>query len=82
MVYILKKGYSPWIKRSGKLGGKGFLSKSSIKQHKILDKCVKEYGYKSCLSSRRGHPVDPDCILVLMKSRKIKNKYGIKLNEL
>jgi hypothetical protein len=70
--YSRKRGYSPWITRSGKLGGKGFLSKSSTVQHKLLDSCVKKYGYKSCLGS----------IMVLMKSRNIDINYGAKLTSL
>ena len=70
--YSIKKGYKPWITREGKLGGKGYLSKSSSVQQRLLDRCVKEYGYRSCLGS----------IMVLNRSRKLKKKYGAKLDKL
>jgi hypothetical protein len=66
------KGYKPWIKRKGKLGGKGFLSKSPSEEHKLLDKCVKKYGYRSCLGS----------VMVLSRSRAIQRSHGRKLNSL
>jgi len=37
--------------REGKLGGPGYLKKSAKERHKILNKCVKKYGYISCLRS-------------------------------
>jgi hypothetical protein len=46
-----KKWLSAAIRRKGKLGGKGFLSKSRAEQKRILDRCVDEYGYRSCLGS-------------------------------
>lgn len=63
---------SKWITRPGKLGGPGFLSKPSSEQHRLLNKCVKEYGYRSCLGS----------IMVLQRSRAINSAYGSKLNSL
>src|SRR3990172_4886132 len=66
------RGYKPWITRKGKLGGEGFLSKSASTQHKILDKCVKDWGYRSCLGS----------VMVLSRNKDIKVKYGAKLNAL
>jgi hypothetical protein len=63
---------SQWIIRPGKLGGPGFLSKSSSEQHRLLDKCVREYGYRSCLGS----------IMVLQRSRAINSAHGAKLNSL
>jgi hypothetical protein len=39
------------VKRPGKLGGKGFMSKPFAEQKKILRRCVREYGYRSCLGS-------------------------------
>jgi hypothetical protein len=66
------KGYNKWITRPGKLGGRGFLSKSSTEQHRLLDKCVKEYGYKSCLGS----------VLVLNRSQSIRRSYGTKIDKL
>lgn len=41
----------PWIQREGKLGGPGYLSKTAAARHKLLDSCVSEYGYASCLGS-------------------------------
>jgi hypothetical protein len=67
-----RSGSSQWITRPGKLGGPGFLSKSSKDQHRLLDKCVREYGYRSCLGS----------VMVLQRSRSINSKYGSKLNSL
>ena len=68
-----------WISRKGKLGGPGYLSKSDAERHKILDACVRKYGYRSCLGSvmvlrrplsQRGNPK-------LIKDRKyLVNKYG------
>jgi hypothetical protein len=37
--------------REGKLGGPGYLKKSAKARHAILNKCVKKYGYISCLRS-------------------------------
>ena len=61
-----------WITRPGKLGGKGFLKKPSDTQHKLLDRCVKKYGYLSCLRS----------VMVLNRNRKVKQKHGSKINKL
>ncbi len=63
---------SQWITRPGKLGGPGFLSKPSSEQHRLLNKCVREYGYRSCLGS----------IMVLQRSRAINSAHGAKLNSL
>jgi len=49
--YDARRGYRPWITRRGKLG-EGFLTKMSKKQRQdSLDRCVSEYGYRSCLGS-------------------------------
>ena len=37
------------IKRKGDLGGPGYLSKPAKERHKLLDKSVKKYGYRSTL---------------------------------
>jgi hypothetical protein len=66
------KQVKPWITRSGKLGGPGFLSKPSTVQYKLLDNCVKKYGYKSCLGS----------VIVLMRNQKIYKHYKTELMEL
>ena len=65
-----KKGYKPWITKSGKLGGPGFLERPRHEQLAILDACVPKYGYKSCLGS----------ILVLNRSKKIKKSHGRELD--
>jgi hypothetical protein len=39
------------IKHPGKLGGPGFLRKPLAAQKRIMDKCVQDWGYKSCLGS-------------------------------
>ena len=46
-----KKWIKGAIKRPGKLGGKGFMSKSVDQQHRIMNSCVGRYGYRSCLGS-------------------------------
>lgn len=49
--YDARRGYSPWIKRKGKLG-QGFLTTmTTAERKKALDRCVKNYGYRSCLGS-------------------------------
>lgn len=49
--YSAKKGYKPWIQRRGKLG-EGFLTNMTKKEReKSLDRCVRAYGYRSCLGS-------------------------------
>ncbi len=57
------KDDEPWIEREGKLGGPGYITRPKSQRHKILDQCVDEYGYRSCLGS----------ILVLMKNSGIKS---------
>jgi len=69
--YSKKKGYKPWITREGKLGGKGYLSKSTVSRRRILNRCVKNWGYRSCLGS----------IMVLNRSSTLRRKYGRKLDE-
>jgi hypothetical protein len=59
-------GTRPWITRKGKLGGPGFLTKSRSEQKALLDACVAEYGYRSCLGS----------ITVLERSTAIRAKHG------
>lgn len=61
-----------WITRPGKLGGIGFLSKSPQVQHRLLNKCVDEYGYRSCLGS----------LMVLNRNRSIKRRHGKKIDKL
>jgi hypothetical protein len=39
------------VKRPGKLGGKGFMSRPVSEQKSELDRCVRKYGYRSCLGS-------------------------------
>lgn len=63
---------SPWIHRNGKLGGKGFLSKPVSTQHSLLTKCVREYGYRSCLGS----------VMVLSRNRSIQRSHSAKINSL
>jgi hypothetical protein len=66
------KKYKPWIHSEGKLGGPGFLHRSRNSQKRILSKCVKKHGYKSCLGS----------IMVLERSRKLNKLHGSKLRSL
>ena len=63
------KSHKPWITRPGKLGGPGFLKGSKTRQLRSLRNCVKKYGYRSCLGS----------IMVLERSQKIRQKYGLRL---
>lgn len=66
-----KSKYS-WIKRKGKLGGPGFLSKSRKTQKRLIDKCKRRYGKRSCLGS----------VMVLERSSILKKKYGDTLKSL
>ena len=59
----------PWITREGKLGGEGYLKKSAAERRKLLDKCVRNYGYRSCLGS----------VMVLNRNTAIRAKYGNKI---
>ncbi len=61
-----------WIKHKGRLGGKGFLTKKTSEQKKLIKNCVKKYGYKSCLGA----------VNVLSRNRKIEKKYSKKLKQL
>lgn len=65
-------GEKPWITRKGKLGGPGFLSKTRGSRERLLDSCVKSYGYRSCLGS----------VNVLSRNRKVKAKYGAEIREM
>lgn len=70
--YSSKRGYQPWITRSGKLGGPGFLSRPVEEQKSILDSCVRRDGYRSCL----------DSVLVLSRNKSINRKHGSKIRQL
>ncbi len=41
----------PWITREGKLGGPGYAKKPAKERRKYLARCVKKFGYRSCLGS-------------------------------
>ena len=69
-LFSKKKGYKPWITREGKLGGPGYFSKPAATRHRILNECVRGYGYRSCLGS----------LMVLNRSRELKKKYGAKID--
>lgn len=64
--------HEPWITREGKLGGAGFLSRPFIEQRAVLDNCVAEYGYRSCLGS----------ILALERNGVIQRRYSAILTRL
>jgi len=49
--YDARRGYQPWITRRGKLGTGFLTSMSKADRRKSLDRCVAEYGYRSCLGS-------------------------------
>lgn len=53
---------APWIQREGELGGPGFTKKSTPTRRRLMGKCVREYGYRSCLGK----------IMVLLKNSDIK----------
>lgn len=72
---------SPWIQREGKLGGPGYTDKTQKERRKILDRCVKEYGYRSCLGSimvlLRSTELHKDTRKKLEKDKKyLMDKYG------
>jgi len=49
-----RRGKGPKVVKitdEGKLGGKGYLKKSAATRHRLLARCVKEDGYRSCLGS-------------------------------
>ena len=56
----------PWIRHEGKLGGPGYLSRPMAERHKLLDRCVAKWGYRSCLGS----------IMVLNRNSALKARYG------
>lgn len=64
--------FDRWIKRKGKLGGKGFLTKPRVEQEELLSESVDKYGYRSTLGS----------IMVLERSTVLEEKYGRKLERL
>lgn len=57
-----------WISasRKGKLGGPGYTHKSASERHRLLNACVRRYGYRSCLGS----------VQVLERNRAIKASHG------
>ena len=65
-------GSRAWIKRKGKLGGKGFLSKPRAEQRRLLANSVDKYGYRSTLGS----------IMALERSNVLEQRYGDKLESL
>lgn len=44
-----RKGTKPLIQKEGKLGGPGYTKKPVATRRKLLSRCVKRDGYKSCL---------------------------------
>lgn len=77
-VAVSRKAQNPelWmqqaIKRPGKLGGKGFLTKPLATQKNILDRCERQYGYRSCLGS----------IMFLQRVPDTKARFGRRLGQL
>lgn len=63
-------GKKKWITREGKLGGAGYMSKPAATRHALLNRCVREYGYRSCLGS----------LMVLNRSKAEHTKYGKIIN--
>lgn len=59
-----RKGTKPLIQREGKLGGPGYTTKPQAERHKLLERCQKKYGYRSCLGS----------LQVLLNSSEIKGR--------
>ena len=58
------KGEKPWITREGKLGGPGYTKKPAKERHKLLESCMREYGFASCR----------DSLQVLLRNSEIKPK--------
>lgn len=46
-----KRGTRPLISKKGKLGGPGYTRKPASERHRLLDRCAKQYGYRSCLGT-------------------------------
>lgn len=74
-------GEEPWITREGKLGGSGYTKKPAKTRHAILNRCVEEYGYRSCLGSLevllRNEEISAKVRKVINDDVKwLKNKYG------
>lgn len=72
-----------WIRRKGKLGGRGFATKPVTVRHRLLDDCVHKYNYRSCLGSVRVLEIhkkyknSPRVAANLLESRTyLKNSYG------
>lgn len=65
------KDEKPWITREGKLGGPGYTKKPAKTRHGILNNCVEEYGYRSCLGS----------LEVLLRNSEISNKVRKVIND-
>jgi len=70
-----------WIQREGKLGGPGYTRRSRSKRHALLDRCVGEYGYRSCQGSLqiilRNADVKADTRKVVEEDLAwLKDKYG------
>ena len=47
--YAARRKMKPLITHEGTLGGAGYTKKSTATRHRLLSKCVKEFGYRSCL---------------------------------
>jgi hypothetical protein len=62
--FSASKGYRPWITKKGALGGPGFMSKPRKVQYELLDRCVSNDGYKTCLGR----------VMVLNKSKSRKTR--------
>jgi hypothetical protein len=58
-----------WIEDTGSLGGPGYTKKAAKTRHQILDRCVKNEGYRSCLGK----------IMVLLRSSELKQTTRQKL---
>lgn len=43
--------HPPWITHPGKLGGPGYLSKTDIVRHRLLNACIARHGWNSCRGS-------------------------------
>lgn len=64
--------HAPWIHadRKGKLGGPGYLSRPASERRRILDSCVRRWGYPSCRGS----------VQVLNRNGKVRAHYGSVIN--
>ena len=75
------KRNKPMITREGKLGGPGYTKRTAKARHALLNKCVKGYGYRSCLGSLQVLLLNSEMgktarKVILADKNWLKKKYG------